>query len=172
MHRTLKAETTRPAGATLLQQQERFDAFRDEYNENRPHEALGMKTPSSVYEPSVRRLGEHGDLHYPLHDEAIRVSPSGHIKVFRGRGTCNFLSEALAGERVGIRELSDGRLLVTYASLDLGVLEPRTLRFERADLKEDPNSPVAPQKSTTCESPLELPSTHNQPLEDATTLEA
>src|SRR5205085_2560720 len=54
MHRTLKRETTRPAYANLLQQQERFDAFVEEYNCRRPHEALAMRTPGAVYTPSPR----------------------------------------------------------------------------------------------------------------------
>jgi hypothetical protein len=49
MHRTLKQETTRPARANLLQQQERFDEFVDEFNQQRPHEALEMKRPAEVY---------------------------------------------------------------------------------------------------------------------------
>jgi transposase InsO family protein len=54
MHRTLKAETTRPARSNLLQQQEQFDAFRQVYNTKRPHEALDMKRPADVYRSSAR----------------------------------------------------------------------------------------------------------------------
>jgi transposase InsO family protein len=168
MHRTLKAETTRPAGATLLQQQERFDAFRDEFNRARPHEALGMKPPSSVYQPSARRLSAVGELEYPFHDEVVRVGNGGHARVLTARRGNVFLSEALAGERVGIRELSDGRLLVTYASLDLGVVDPQTRKFMRAD-REANTASDTPQASTACESPLELPSTHNPPMKEIIT---
>lgn len=48
MHRTLKAETTRPAARTRLAQQRRFSRFREEFNYIRPHEAIGQKTPSSL----------------------------------------------------------------------------------------------------------------------------
>jgi len=56
MHRTLKAETTRPAAATLAEQQARFDAFRRHYNEERPHEALGQTPPARHWQPSPRAL--------------------------------------------------------------------------------------------------------------------
>src|SRR5690606_6163231 len=52
MHRTLKAETARPPGMNVLQQPDRFDAFVSEFNEQRPHEALDMKTPAELYAPS------------------------------------------------------------------------------------------------------------------------
>jgi len=54
MHRTLKQETAQPAAANRRAQQRAFDGFREEYNEQRPHEALGMQTPALLYEPSPR----------------------------------------------------------------------------------------------------------------------
>ncbi|OFZ19426.1 MAG: hypothetical protein A2X94_13895 [Bdellovibrionales bacterium GWB1_55_8] len=51
MHLTLKLETTRPAAGNLLQQQEKFDNFRDMFNGERPHEALEMKVPADFYSP-------------------------------------------------------------------------------------------------------------------------
>ena len=54
MHLTLKKEATRPAGANLLQQQAKFDAFIEEFNNERPHEALNMKCPAEVYSASCR----------------------------------------------------------------------------------------------------------------------
>jgi transposase InsO family protein len=56
MHLTLKKEATRPAGANSLQQQAKFDAFLKEFNEERPHEALAMKTPAQAYSPSRKTL--------------------------------------------------------------------------------------------------------------------
>jgi len=129
MHRTLKAETTRPAGKNSLQQQERFDAFRREFNEDRPHEALDMQRPAQVYKPSERPLpAPLPELTYPLHDDVLEVSRGGHIRLPRGRHC--FLSYALAGQPVGLREQPDGRWLVTFVAFDLGTYDPRNGAFE------------------------------------------
>ena len=56
MHRTLKAEATRPPAATCRAQQRKFNRFREEFNLERPHEALDMRTPASCYEHSVREM--------------------------------------------------------------------------------------------------------------------
>lgn len=131
MHRTLKAETTRPAGRNSLQQQERFDAFRREFNEERPHEALDMQRPAQVYKRSERPLAAPlPELAYPLHDDVLEVSRGGHIRLPRGR-SC-FLSYALVGQPVGLREQPDGRWLVTFVALDLGTYDPRNGAFEPA----------------------------------------
>lgn len=119
MHRTLKFETARPARANLLQQQERFDDFVEEFNGCRPHEALDMKRPAEVYQPSPRPLPSPiPELEYPAHDDVLRVNKSGQIYI-AGLGAIP-LCPALAGNHVGIREERDGRWLVTFANLDLG----------------------------------------------------
>lgn len=118
MHRTLKFETTRPPRTNLLQQQERFDEFREEFNTERPHEALGMKRPAQVYKPSPRRLpAVVPELDYPEHDDVLPVDKAGYVCFRRRRA---YLSTALVYQRVGIREQLDGRWLVTFATLDLG----------------------------------------------------
>jgi transposase InsO family protein len=122
MHRTLKAETTRPARANLLQQQERFDAWVHEFNHARPHEALEMKRPAEVHVRSARTPPTSlPELEYPTHDDVVRVTRSGQIYV-AGIGTVH-LTNALAGHDVGIREEADGRWLVSFASTDLGLVE-------------------------------------------------
>ena len=132
MHRTLKAETTRPAGKHSLEQQERFDNFRREFNEERPHEGLGLKTPAEVYQPSTHQYPDpQPELEYPLHDDVLLVSRSGHIRLPRCRSV--FLSNALADQPVGLREQDDGRWLVTFINLDLGAYDPRTGAFEPID---------------------------------------
>ncbi len=79
MHLTLKKEATKPSGFNLLQQQEKFDTFVHGYNTDRPHEALGMKYPSEVYEPSKRIYNGIEEVEYPLHDRVIRVTHCGRI---------------------------------------------------------------------------------------------
>jgi transposase InsO family protein len=119
MHRTLKAETTRPARANLLQQQERFDDWTHEFNHERPHEALAMKRPAELHAVSARPMpATLPELDYPTHDDTVRVSASGQIYI-PGRGTVH-VTHALAGQHVGIREEEDGRWLVTFAAVDLG----------------------------------------------------
>ena len=133
MHRTLKAETTRPAADNLLQQQERFDEFVATFNVERPHEALNQESPATVFVPSPRPFVRSGELEYPLHDEVRRVALSGHVQILRRRKHPFFVSTALAGERVGIRELPDGRWLLSFASLDLGWFDPGSGTFRPAD---------------------------------------
>lgn len=68
LHRTLKAEATKPPKATIRAQQRRFNAFRTEYNTERPHEALQGKPPAAVYRPARRVLpGRIPGPEYPSH---------------------------------------------------------------------------------------------------------
>ena len=127
MHRTLKAETTRPAGANILQQQAAFDTFVKEFNTVRPHEALDMKAPADMYAPSSRAYAGLPDLHYPFHDRDILVTNCGRICMLRKRIN---ISHVLAGQRLGIKEVDDGIWLVSFMRYDLGYidLEQRTLQ--------------------------------------------
>lgn len=128
MHRTLKRETARPPAPNLLQQQERFDDFIEEFNTVRPHEALGQKPPSSMYQHSTRKLpAKLPEPTYPLHDDVMTVAKGGHLR-FSMRSY--YLCPALDGQQVGIREEDDGRWLVTFISRDLGFINPATRRFE------------------------------------------
>ncbi|WP_425403727.1 IS481 family transposase [Hwanghaeella sp.] len=127
MHLTLKKETTHPAGRNSLQQQARFDDFVKEFNEERPHEALGMKTPAEVYRPSMRRYEGLQELDYPFHDKALMVTSCGRICMQRKKIN---LSTVMAGQKVGLKEVDDGIWLVTFMHYDLGYidLEQRTLQ--------------------------------------------
>jgi putative transposase len=136
MHRVLKAETTRPAAKNMLQQQERFDRFVEEYNHDRPHEALGQRPPGMLYQPSPRRfVAEPAEPQYPLHDERRRVGATGHLPLGRRNRRC-FLTEALAGEYVGLREFDDRLWLVSFMELDLGVIDVKNCRFTAANSSE------------------------------------
>jgi putative transposase len=123
MHRTLKAETARPPAANPRGQQELFDRFRQEYNEQRPHEALGQRPPSKLYQPSIRPYpGRLPQPEYPGHYEVRRVSRGGEIK---WRAKFLFLSAALGGERVGLEEYEDGLWAVYFGALPLGRFDER-----------------------------------------------
>ncbi len=83
MHRTLKQETARPPAMNSLQQQASFDVFVNEFNEKRPHEALGMKMPAELYAASSRPYEGLPDVDYPFHDRDILVTVCGRICMMR-----------------------------------------------------------------------------------------
>jgi transposase InsO family protein len=127
MHLTLKKEATRPPGMNSLQQQARFDAFVDEFNTERPHEALAMKMPAEAYAPSPRPYRGLPDLSYPLHDRDVLVTACGRICMHRKKIN---ISGVLAGQRVGIKEVDEGIWIVSFMQYDLGYidLEQKTLQ--------------------------------------------
>src|SRR6476620_1484780 len=77
MHRTLKAEATKPAAPNVLQQQARFDTFVARYNHDRPHQALGMNVPAALYTRSARVYRGLEDLSYPFADATFTVTHCG-----------------------------------------------------------------------------------------------
>jgi putative transposase len=123
-HETLKAETASPPSGSIRSQQAAFDRFQQTYNEERPHEALGMKTPAEVHELSQRPLPIDPAPHnYGDGFEHRSVRPDGAIK-WAGRHV--FIGEALAGEVVGLKAVDDGRWHVHLGPLRLGVLHERS----------------------------------------------
>jgi len=123
MHRTLKQETARPPAGSRGAQQERFDRFRSIYNEQRPHESLGQKTPAELYHPSGRPYPEKTpEPEYPGHFEVRWVRPNGGIK---WQGEFLFLSQALSGERVGLEEVEDGLWSVYFGPVLLARFNER-----------------------------------------------
>ena len=128
MHRTLKAETTRPPASSCLAQQRRFDAFRTEFNEERPHEALDQQTPASVYTPSARPYPNRvPKVEYPGHFEVRRVSRNGGI---RWNSAWVNVSTVLAEENIGFEEIHDGQWSVYFGAVRLGLFHERLLRIE------------------------------------------
>jgi transposase InsO family protein len=98
MHRTLKAQTTRPPAANAQGQQARFDGFQHEYNHERPHESLAMRTPASVWTPSRRPLpATLPTPEYAAHMQVRVVHSGGTIKL---RGKVVFVSEVLEGVKL------------------------------------------------------------------------
>ena len=127
MHLTLKTETTRPAGMNSLQQQSKFDDFLEEFNNERPHQALDMKCPAEVYTPATRPYRGLPELDYPFHDSTIHVTNCGRICLHRKKIN---LSIVFAGQAVGIKEVEEGIWLVSFMDYDLGYidLEEKTLQ--------------------------------------------
>lgn len=128
MHRTLKAETTRPPAADLAAQQRCFDEFRQCFNHERPHETLGQRPPGEFYQASQRPYPEMlPEVEYPGHYEVRRVKRGGEIK---WRGDVVFVSKVLHGESVGLEEVDDGVWSVYFGHLLLARFDQRELRLK------------------------------------------
>jgi transposase InsO family protein len=127
MHRTLKQATARPPAAHLAAQQRRFDHFRCEFNQERPHEALADHTPGEFYRPSPRAFPERlPEPHYPGHFEWRRITHAGEI---RWRGRRLFLGNVFARELVGLEEIDDGVWSVYFAHHLLARLDEQVGRL-------------------------------------------
>jgi transposase InsO family protein len=125
MHRTLKAQTSTPPAANAGEQQTRFDTFREHYNKERPHEALGQRPPAETYTVSPRAMPDHEqDPWYDADHQTRRVRSSGEIKL---NGELIFISEALVDQLVGIAELETGDHVVRFCGLDVGLIDRRGL---------------------------------------------
>jgi putative transposase len=130
MHLTLKKEATRPASRNFLKQQERFDRFVHVFNQERPHEALGMKYPAELYVSSSRPYRGLSDLEYPFHDHTITVTNCGRICL--GRRKIN-LSTVFAGQNVGVKQIEPKVWLVSFMQYDLGFFDSETDRVTSAE---------------------------------------
>ena len=129
MHLTLKQEATKPASFNLLQQQQRFDDFLEQYNNDRPHQAIGMKYPGELYTPSARVYYSPEIPEYPFHDKTIQVTQCGRICMDNRKIS---LSTVFAGQFVGIREISDKIWLVSFMDYELGYFDEEVGRVEPA----------------------------------------
>lgn len=136
MHRTLKEETATPAKPNMHQQQIRFEEFRCEYNDERPHESIGMKTPSNVYEVSSK--------HYPAkilgphYDEGVdvrRVRDSGEISF---QGNYYYLSEILSGQQVGLTEIDEEQYEVKFSFHPICMLNLKEMKVLPTQKKCNP----------------------------------
>jgi transposase InsO family protein len=148
MHRTLKQHTSRPAAATIEEQQLRFDAFRQHYNAERPHEALGQVLPTRDWRPSARQMPSRvEEPWYDADHQVRRVRPSGTIK---WGGEEIFIGQAFANELVGLAEHDSGGHIVRFCHRDLGIID-RDRRFwrfapPRARLRKAPEAAMTPEQ--------------------------
>lgn len=129
MHRTLKQETTKPAGKDLLSQQRQFDEFRRIYNSERPHEALDGKRPAEIYTRALRAYpSQLPEIIYPDSYEIRKIKLNGEMK---WRGKRYYVSELLVHEPIGLEVIDDGRAILHFAGLKLGLVDARTDRIIR-----------------------------------------
>lgn len=121
MHRTMKQEATDPPQANRTRQQKSFDGFKREFNEERPHEALGMKPPSRFYSASPRSYPTKlAELEYPTTYLLRRVSDIGVVS-WNGRRL--FLTSVLAGQVVAMKQTSDTVCELYFGPILLGTLD-------------------------------------------------
>lgn len=124
MHRTLKADTARPPQLTMRKQQNRFDAFWQDFNYERCHQGIDGVIPSRLYRRSPRQMPEKiAPPEYPGHFEVRKVQQTGVINIC---GTRIFLNAALASETVGFEEIGDGIWSINFYRTELGRFDERT----------------------------------------------
>jgi putative transposase len=130
MHRTLKAETTRPPAADLATQQRRFTRFRHIYNDERPHEGIGQQPPDRLFTKSPRALPRRlAPVEYPGHYEIRRVSAAGAIS---WQSRVLTVSTVLVHEAVGLEPIDDGLWDLQFGPVRLGRFDERRHRIEPA----------------------------------------
>lgn len=146
MHRTLGEATMDPPAHSMRQQQKRFDRFRQEYNHERPHEALGQQFPGAMYQCSSRPYPPRTPQpEYGRRWVLRQVSPRGQV---RWNGERLFLSHALAGKQIAFEPVAEGRWRLWYYRHWLGLWEEgkRILRrpqsFTAAEAAEALSSPA------------------------------
>jgi putative transposase len=135
MHRTLKQETAQPPAANRRKQQRIMDRFREEYNQVRPHEALGMRTPASVYQPSWREYPTR--IPEPEYPETMLVRSVRSQGQIRWKKQEVFLSEVLWGERVGLLPVDDRWFKVYFAEVPLALFDSLRLYIKPLPVAED-----------------------------------
>jgi hypothetical protein len=124
MHRTLKQEATIPPASSMRAQQRKFDDFREEFNQVRPHEAIGMKRPAEIYQSSRRAMPKRIETYdYPGHYLVRRVSRAGTIRVFHKQ---IFISNTLQEDYVGLEEVDDGVYDLFFCFYHIGRYELQT----------------------------------------------
>jgi len=126
MHRTLQQEAADPPAVNRREQQRALDRFRQEYNQVRPHEALGMHTPAAVYEPSRRKFPTQ--VPEPEYPQSMLVRSVRRQGDFRWKKQDVFLSEVLWGEKVGLLPEDDRWFTIYFAQLPLARFDSEKLR--------------------------------------------
>jgi transposase InsO family protein len=126
MHRVLKQAATKPPSASLRSQQKQFELFCEEYNYQRPHEALDQQTPASHYKNSIRVFPDKlPDMIYPDYYDIKRVSDNG---VVYWRNKLVYVSHLLRDECIGMDEVADGVWDIYYGPLKIGSFDERHVK--------------------------------------------
>jgi transposase InsO family protein len=123
MHRTLKRQAIKPVRGSCTAQQRNFEAFRREYNDERPHEHLHQATPASRYRASRRPYPERLPLlEYPGHFVVKKVTTGG---TFRFRTRLLYLANAMVDQLIGLEETDDGIWAIHFNTVLLATFDER-----------------------------------------------
>jgi transposase InsO family protein len=142
MHRTLDEDAANPPAATLAAQQARLDAWRQDYNMERPHEALGQRCPATLWQPSPRQWpAVIAAWDYPPDHHVRRVNKDGYIKWRDGEV---HVTEALRGEMVALARRDDGDWALRFRAFDLAVLGEATNALRRSGLARRAGAAASP----------------------------
>lgn len=130
MHRDLAREVECRAACDKTTQQAALDVWRRTFNEERPHEALGMRVPQEVYQTSSRKFDPSPiELAYPRGYLVRKVNSSGSVRIHRAGIN---VSAALQGFQVGLEPLPDDRYATWFCRLCLGQIDLATQKFHAA----------------------------------------
>jgi transposase InsO family protein len=119
-HKTLKQETARPPKASIKAQQRAFGRFVTEYNDERPHEALGGRSPTELYEHSSVAPSKADGFEYPGHYEVRTVRKDGRA---RWQGKLLYVTGLLVHERIGLEPISDRHWTLHWGPVELGIVD-------------------------------------------------
>ena len=134
MHKDIKRELQGKINGPLSLHQAIFDQWREEFNTERPHEALDFKCPADIYEPSKRRYrAEEYDYIYPPEYRTRKVNNRGWINFQQER---YYISTTMMGFSVGVKWESESELTIRLNNFDLGKIDLHTKLFE-ATLDKD-----------------------------------
>lgn len=121
MHLTLQQQTASPPAATIREQQKRFDRFREEYNQVRPHEALNQKPPAQIHQPSARAYPSRlPQVEYLATWEKRKVCAAG---MFKFKGQTAFASHALEGQYIGLEPIADRYWQMWFGGYQMGIFD-------------------------------------------------
>lgn len=122
MHRTLKAEVAKPPKGNLSVQQRALNRFKSQYNEERPHQSLGLwKCPADVYIKSPRPFpNQLPPLEYPSEHEVRKVKSGGYIKL---NGQAIYVTRRLLGEYVSLEYVDNRCWLLRFGEMRLGIVD-------------------------------------------------
>ncbi|WP_043247418.1 integrase core domain-containing protein [Pseudomonas tohonis] len=136
MHRTLKRAVTQPVAAHMAEQQQRFDEFIQNYNQQRPHEALKQQTPSQCYKESPRTYPEQlPELTYPGHVEVYRADCNG---ILNRRGLRIYVGHLLKHEQIGLEQIGEELWAVHFGPVVIGRVDEQEQKEGYLSLKVSP----------------------------------